>query len=329
MSRGELKRLCVGAALLILTAAALIALGAVKNSFSGQFAAERWQSADNRYAQLSCFIDTHEDCSESTIKSLESSINKQMASEAIDLSWTFCYSGDTTLSVSRGSNTVSARAICTGGDFFMFNPPKMVSGWYYNDDSINGDGVVLDIQLAWKLFGGYNLTGMTVTINGHNCPVTGVAYPPENSIEKKLYGDTPTIYVPYSLFSVTDTTAPSVTNFEAVLPNPVTNFAMGMLEKSVSFSEQGRELKENTGRMGLIPGLKMLAEFGTRNQKTTAVYYPYWENAARAGESWCTLLAALAVLFAIFPIVLAGIYLAKLIGLLKAAAIKQKNKIIG
>lgn len=329
MSRGEIKRLCTGAALLVLMAAALVALGLIKNSFPSQEAAERWQSKENRFAQLSCFIDKHENASVSTIKTLESNIDKQMANEAIDLNWTDGYSGETTLSVSRGSSSVTARAICTGGDYFFFNPPDMVSGWYYLDGSLGGDGVMLDIQLAWKLFGGYDLEGMTVTIGGHSCPVTGVVYTPKNSLENKLYGDTPTVYVPYSLFDIIETEAPAITNFEVVLPDPVSNFAMGMLEKSVSFSQDGMELKQNTGRLGLIPGIKMLAEFGTRNQKLTAVYYPYWENAARAAESWCTLLAVLAVLFAVFPLIMALKYLAKLIKYLKTLLARQKNKIFG
>lgn len=328
MSRVTVRRLLTGSGMLILALASFISLTVIKNSFASQTAAKRWQSGDVRYTQLSCFIDSDEGCTPDKIESLVSGIDKKMTGESLDLSWTYCFSGETTLTVERGDQSVTARAICTGGDFFHFHPQSMIGGWYYNADSRSGDGVMIDMQLAWKLFGGYNLEGMSVNIGNHQCPITGVVYSPENSLENKLYETTPTIYVPYSLLLTIDRTA-DVTCFEAVLPNPVKNFGMGMLESTVSFSEQNYEILENTDRMGFIPGITMLADFGTRTQKTSGVYYPFWENAARAGESWNSLLAVLTALFAIYPIILCIIYIAKLIGFIKLAIIKKKNKIFG
>ena len=85
-----------------------------------------------------------------------------------------CYStkGELTLYSDRAS--ITARAFGVGGDFFTFHPLKLLSGSYFDGEDLNRDGVVIDENVAWQLFGSNNVAGMYVEINGVQYPVRGV-----------------------------------------------------------------------------------------------------------------------------------------------------------
>ena len=58
--------------------------------------------------------------------------------------------------------------------FFTFHPLKLLSGAYFDGEDLNKDGVVIDENVAWQLFGSNNVAGMYVEINGVQYPVRGV-----------------------------------------------------------------------------------------------------------------------------------------------------------
>ena len=49
-----------------------------------------------------------------------------------------------------------------------------MSGSYFDGEDLYKDGVVIDENVAWQLFGSNNVAGMYVEINGVQYPVRGV-----------------------------------------------------------------------------------------------------------------------------------------------------------
>ena len=48
--------------------------------------------------------------------------------------------------------------------------------------------------------------------------------------------------------------------------------------------------------------LGLVRQFGSRSMQKLGVLYPYWENAARCIEDWCSLLLFLCLLLSVLPI---------------------------
>jgi hypothetical protein len=322
MKRKHIKQICAALICLLLVIAALTALKLFAGRFEEQKAAERWQTQEKPFSQVSCFITDKENCSYNDVMNMADDIDEALASDAVEEKWLYAYSTEASVSVKTESEVVTARAVCTGGNFFQIHPLDMISGWYYEDRDINGISVVLDKRLAWSLFGGYDLTGMELEINGYRCVIAGVCRPPEKEPGKTAYGEEPTIYLPYSLLSEIDIDK-AVNCFEAVLPNPIKGYALGKLEKNMEFTEGNFELLENTGRFGLLNTLKNVYKFGRKIQNTAGVSYPYWEFEARNAESRCQLIAVAAVLFALYPLYVIIFYLIKLIKIMKNRRTKK------
>lgn len=300
MSRKTLK--CLIAALLCLLLAAVPAL--LLRLQTGRLpelqAADQWQgNSEDRFAQVACFLDQPSAYQEQRVMSLRQSIDDELASQT-DAAWTDCYSSLTTLSAKRDSGTVSARAICTGGSFFLFHPVELISGTTYSDDDPYANGVLLDMELAWKLFGGYDLAGMELTINNIPVYVTGVVRTPDTSMELEAYGETPTVWLPMSLAARMGTPA-AFTCYEAVLPDPVENFAINTLDKVLSMPESACEIVQNSGRLDYIQSLKNLTSFGARSIRQTRIVYPYWQNTANLAENRCAIYAGLMTLLLLYP----------------------------
>ncbi len=316
MKRKHIARTGAGALCALLAAALLAAQRFYSGSFGDQYAAERWESGEKRYSQVTCFISNDESCGYDDVMEINESIEDALAEGAAEGRWLSSYSMEAKVTVSAGSKTVRARAICTGGDFFLFHPLDMISGWTYKEDALSGDAVVLDMRLAWSLFGGYELKGKTVEIGGWKCLIAGVSRPPRRGAAGEAYGEEPTVYLPYNLAYRTGADK-AINCYEAVLPNPVSGYALGILEDALDFSEGNYELMENTGRFGFLKSLKRAGGLSGLARKDSPVYYPYWENAARSGEIICSVLAASAAALAVYPLLLIALYLIKLIKFLR------------
>ena len=75
--------------------------------------------------------------------------------------------------------------------------------------------------------------------------------------------------------------------YEAVLPNPITHFALNTLKSCLT--ENGVDagqmtVVENTGRFDARRLALMMAQPGLRSMQSMAIRYPYWENVALAWE---------------------------------------------
>ena len=90
----------------------------------------------------------------------------------------------------------------------------------------------------------------------------------------------------------------SIDCYEIVMPNPIRNFAKGIVGDSFS----NGEVVENTGRFSLERLGELLRSFAGRSMRLNGIIYPYWENAARLVEDYAALLLVLTVIFALCPL---------------------------
>ena len=160
------------------------------------------------------------------------------------------------------------------------------------------DLVVLDEETAWKLFGGTDLTGMSMTINGQPFVVSGVIAREDDFATKKAYSGEGGIFLSYSALSrlLEETT---VTCYELVMPDPISGYARNLVKEN--FSVGTGDIVENSSRYTLGHLWEVIRDFGNRSMRTNGVMYPYWENAARLTEDYAALLLVLAGLFAFYP----------------------------
>ncbi len=300
MGRG--RRICLIIAAVLLLASLIPAYQWIhlRECFTEQTAAERWRgSSEARFSQVSCFLDESAAVPPEREYSIRESLENALAGESEER-WLMALSGTCDVTVSRDSQQVSAKGIYTAGSFAHFHPMQMVSGSWFDDREVNRDGIVLDMQLAWKLFGGYDLQGMTVAVNGIPVQITGVARPPESGIEQQIFGQTPTVWLSMDILKRMGQ-EPKAAYIEAVLPDPVTDFALDQLKKAVGVSGSSCEYLQNTDRFSLRKSLEAFLHPDSRVMRTSRVAYPYWENAARVAESRCGIYTAAMLFLLIFP----------------------------
>lgn len=300
MSRGY-KRAAVAALCLILLAAIPTALWkTLSAAFQDQTAAERWQgSSETEYVQLSCLIDEFQNFSYDNERQRCQELEVSMSGDT-SASFATAGSGMTSVTVEAVGKRVAARAICTYGNFALFHPMKMLSGSFYGDGEANHDGVVIDMNLAWKLYGGYDLKGMSVSINGVPMQITGVT-DSLDGIAGEAFGVTPTVWIPMEYFPERGS-APAVTCYELVLPNPVDGYGMGQVKTLLNFSADDCDYLENTNRFSPLNSLKNLLKTGARLMRSSKIRYPYWENAARSAENRCAIYIGIAALLLLYPV---------------------------
>lgn len=301
MGRG--RKGCLIAAVILLLASLIPAYLGMKlrQDFTEQTAAERWRgSSEARFGQVSCFLDESVGIPPEREYSIRDSLETALAGKSEER-WLMAMSGTVSVSVARDSAQLNVRGICTNGSYFHFHPMQMVSGSWFAQDEMNRDGVVLDMQLAWKLFGGYDLQGMTVSLNGISVQIAGVARPPESGVEQQVLGTTPTLWFSMDLMKRMGLET-KATCIEAVLPDPVAGFALEQLKNAVGAAADSSEYVENTDRFSLLNSLEVFLHPDDRVMRTTRVTYPYWENAARVAENRCGIYAAAMLLLLAFPV---------------------------
>ncbi|MEG2213926.1 MAG: ABC transporter permease, partial [Clostridiales bacterium] len=211
---------------------------------------------------------------------------------------TDAYAGFSTLSVSGTRGAATATAIGVGGDFFLFHPLTLRNGSYINGDDLMKDRVVLDEELAWKLFGGVELAGLTVTINNQLYQVVGVVSREKDPFSNKAYGDGDAcIYVDYSVIAATN--EQGITCYEVAMPDPISEFAFNTVE--AIFPDKRGAILENNTRYRLANIVKLITDSDERVMQKNGVAYPYWENAARLVENRMTLLLPCLAFLTLFP----------------------------
>ena len=303
----------------IIAVAALLActllLEGIGRILSGQLStqqlAERW-SKEEEFTQISCFFAEDSGMQEGMILPLEQNIRTALEEASIDASnengrtWLHAYSTEGELTLASDRTSMTARAYAVSDDFFLFHPLKLLSGSYMGIDDSENDSIILDENVAWQLFGSYNVSGLTVEIGGTVYVIKGVVRSDSGFFSKAANEETPTVYVSYNIMEEQLGEVLPIDNYELLIANPVDDFGVTTLQKALTIDESQYEMVENSARYGVVARLTALKNFGTRSMSTKAIVYPYWENRARGYEDVSALLLVIEMLCLLYPLFYAG-----------------------
>jgi hypothetical protein len=213
------------------------------------------------------------------------------------------YSTETSLTLTSDRASTTARVYGVSKDFFLFHPLTLLSGTYFTQDDEAEDGIILDEDVAWKLFGSSDVTGLTVDIGDSTYIVRGVVKSDSGLFSEAADEEEDTVYVDFSILEDQLYGDVQIGCYEVLMVNPVSEFAVTTLEENLGREEDTYELVENSARFGISGRLERLKSFGTRSMRTKAIIYPYWENRARGYDDVSSLILVIQILFLVYPCV--------------------------
>lgn len=289
----------------------LLLCNSLGKSQSSQQMADRW-SDEKDVAQVSCFFSVDARVTQDSIEEFEHSIDSALAEASVLQTsenpsarlWVDAYSADGTISISSDRSSLTADAIGIGGDFFLFHPLTLVSGFFFSGNDLMQDYCVIDRDAAWQLFGSTDVSGMMVYISGIPHIVTGVVERPGGRLAEAAGLDRTLVYVSYDTLERLGHSN-GINHFEIVMPNPVTGFAEGYIRENLGRDTAETEVIENTSRYSFLSRLRMITQFGIRSMNGKAIIYPYWENIARGYEDILAVITLIDMLFLIYAVTIA------------------------
>ena len=298
--------LILNVVLVLGSAGCMLGLDRVSGTLTALRAAEWFRGeSETRFAQIACYLPVDQGKTEEDIFSFRRQLDTRLVEQAMEAPtggrlYIDAYSGAANVTIaSESSGGVSVKAVGVGGDFFFFHPYRLRSGAYIDSGNLMDDLVVLDEEMAWRLFGGVELAGLSVSINGQPFVVSGVVSRETDFASTEAYTGDGGVFMSFSAMGRLLETA-SVTGYEIVLPDPITGFAMGIVRDLFPLGDG--DAVENSSRYALSHLLEVIRSFGKRSMRTNGVIYPYWENAARLTEDYAALLLVLAVALAVCPV---------------------------
>ena len=277
---------------------------------SYNYTAERW-SKDTDYAQVSCFLEEDSGFDKDKIGTMKYELVtalKEAGSEAEgqgNKPYPEAYSAGIGVHSLKGNRNVKSDAdvMAVGGDFFVFHAFELLDGSYLYDDDTMQDGILIDHDLAWTLYGTVEVSGLPVYVGETKFYISGVVETPQTKVEQQCNGTLPKAYITYDGASRldissnnlqldgTDTSLANSSRFrkincyECMLPCPVEKFAY---EKVKGFFEENYKNKykivDNTGRFEpslMYKNHKKLYKYFIDD---SSISYPFWENASRIME---------------------------------------------
>ena len=266
--------------------------------------AQRWQGeSETSFAQISCYIPEKETVQLDNLWTYRTAIIerlKEASLESKDESRLYldAWSAAGVVDVSSALGNGKADVLAVGGNFFDFHPIKLISGTYISQNDLMKDRVLIDEELAWLLFGGTDLQGLSFKINGQNFVVAGVVDRQEDRESGIAYGGSMSMFMSWEAYKSLDEKA-GINCYEFVMAEPVDNFAMSFAKEKIA--KDSWVVVENSHRFSFESLVELIPQFGKRSMQTKGIIYPYWENAARYTEDWCALLLLLCMLFAAWP----------------------------
>lgn len=309
LGRNKKRIILFGIAVLLLLCAviSLCLLGNVKNCLITQSAAPRWRGeSEVRFSQVSAFLPQDAVFDLQSVYSLRQNLSQTFVAESMEvpeggsLSHDAFYGFDS-VTIFNDRASITAKAIGVGGDFFFFHPLTLLSGSYISESDFMHDGVVLDEDLAWTLFGSFDIAGQSVQIGTHRFYVAGVVKREDDFATKAAYQDGAGLFMDYEMLNALSET--KISGYEVVMPNPVVNYAKNMIAEKIGI--ETADVVENTDRFSAARLFSVIGSFAKRSMNTSGIIYPYWENAARYCEDYAALLQLLFLLFLLLPVILA------------------------
>ncbi|MBQ9589968.1 MAG: ABC transporter permease [Butyrivibrio sp.] len=214
-----------------------------------------------------------------------------------------CYSAQGISTIKFESKTAeNIDTIGVSGDFFLFHPMELVNGSYFSPDELMKDRIVVDEELAWQLFGSDDIVGKCVTIGGINHYIAGVVKRDGGRLNEAAGLSKSFVYMSYeslarygTIFSgrteskeISEDGATinngGINCYEIVMPDPVEGLAKRLVKESSGVEDMYVEAVDNTNRYSFFALAEVISKFGIRSMWGKPIYYPYWENVAKAWE---------------------------------------------
>lgn len=307
-------------------------------SLSDQQAYKRWNE-NGTAAQVSAFFKKEISVDERQIESFRHQVEASLQEAAIVKEnagrlFVDAYSSLGKITVVSEMDSLEARAVGIGGDFFLFHQLKLVNGSYFSGNDLMKDSIIIDEEAAWKLFGSSDVAGMSVIIGGTPHYIAGVIQREKGRLAESAGLNESVVYVSHETLSAYGN-CEGISSYELLAPNPVKGFAKGLLLEKFGFNETEMIVVENSTRFSMEALIPVILDFGIRSMQTSAVSYPYWENMARGCEDICAALLFLKITCLLIPAVIIVVVLWKsrkrikeqIFELIKG--INKKRRIIG
>lgn len=301
INKKKLVLLCINIILIVaFIVLSIFAKKGVRMLYSQQ-EARRWEDEKNSYAQVSAFASPGRNLQAEDIASIRSSVMETLSKDSLNESsrasrvWIDAYSGECKTEFRKDNNTLSVTAVGVGGEFFQFHPIPLLSGSYISEEDLNQDRVVVDENFAWAMFGSNDIVGMQIWLGNSIYTIAGVTAVDEESLYRTAYGDSNRIYMPYSQLKKQQENL-MITCYEAVMPNPISNYAFYTLRTACGIEEENEEVikkaenpldfediqvMENSNRFDTMKLLEGLKNRKLQVMRPNSVGYPVWENLAR------------------------------------------------
>ena len=294
LTRGKKIWFALCAVLLLAALGCSFALRAVSSRLLSQQEAERWRGESTRqYRQISCFLPLDSAVGLREIYAFRYAMLDDLNAAGVEWKedlypFIDAWSAEGKMKISGEKTATEAPVLAVGGQFFEFHPLRLLSGSYIAEGDLSPDRVILDEELAWELFGGTELTGMSVQVNGAEFIIGGVVEREKDSASRRAYTGEKGFFMSYDAYrSLAD--RDRIDCYEIVLPETVRGYAAQLVADR--FPNKEGENVVNTGRFSLERLLVIARDLPGRAAHGGAVRYPYWENAARIAENECAALA--------------------------------------
>ena len=279
-----------------------------------QQAYQRW-SDDGGVAQISCFYPiTMEGLDDYYFLNLEHNMEQSLNDASIQASsqngklFTDTLSVTGTIDIKSDYGTATIKAVGVMNDFFIFHPVELLDGNYIGGDMLMQDGIIIDEDAAWQLFGSSDIVGMKVMISGVPYYIAGVAKRADGHFEESAGLSESVCYVSLSTLKQYGIIDAGYT-YEITMPNPVNDFAMKAVNDALKDEDKKIDVIENSKRYQFYPLLIDLKDFGIRSMSRKGIVYPYWENIARGYEDLFALLILIKIILVLIPSILLITYL--------------------
>lgn len=274
-----------------------LAVSGMKDNLEFLDAGKRWASDGERFAVITMYCEDESAVSADTAESWVNRIDNALLNSSVSpknesaRSWTYTYIAEDNLRVTGPMGSANAEIMAAGGDFFVFHSMKFTYGSAFLNDKSNPMGVVIDRDLAWKLFGAENIVGMTLTINNIEFTVVGIAEKESsNGIFGDTYGDSQRLYMNYAGYVKVAGDENHVTMFETALPNSVKSFAMNIFTGAVSINEDTSVVQEVTDRFSITNRFNNMKTLKYSSIRENKIEFPYWENEAKVYDFFCAVI---------------------------------------
>lgn len=275
-----------------------------KERFYSQQEVKRWESEKNSYAQVSAFASPDLQLQQEDVSGIRNALMETLSTDSLNVNdgkgrvWIDAYSGECKGEVRRENNTLSVTAVGVGGEFFQFHPIPLLSGSYISDEDLNQDRIVVDENFAWAMFGSNDIVGMQIWMDTTIYTIAGVVEVEEDSLYQTAYGTGNRIYVPYTMLKAQQESL-QITCYEAVLPNPISNYAYYALRHAFGIEDEiedaikqtgttlnfdNVEVIENSIRYDWIPLWNGIQNRKIQIMRPNSIGYPFWENLAKVEE---------------------------------------------